>query len=148
MTASFTKIGQIITGAVLLVTVSTGCQRSIEAVSPPANAHPTASTEPIIPPSASSPASPDNVIYEDQEFVLMNESLLPIYFFQASPSNVDEWEDDILGEDILMPGDGGIVTIGDGRESCIYDFRAIFEDGSEQEDYGVDICEITSYTFQ
>jgi len=38
------------------------------------------------------------------------------------------------------------VTIADGSDQCVYDFRFVFEDGDVVEDFGVDICELAEYT--
>ena len=38
------------------------------------------------------------------------------------------------------------VSIADGSDQCLYDFRFVFDDGDVVEDYGVDICELAEYT--
>jgi hypothetical protein len=86
------------------------------------------------------------VFAEDLEFSLHNESSYAVVEFYASPYNVAQWEDDILGLDILASGDSVNVTIGDGREQCEYDLRFVFEDGDVVERGAVDLCETGSYT--
>ncbi|MEO4001590.1 hypothetical protein [Mesorhizobium sp. CAU 1732] len=82
---------------------------------------------------------------DDLVFMLDNQSSYSIVEFYASPSDVGNWEDDILGTDVMASGDSGRVTIADGREQCEYDLRIVFEDGDVTEDT-TDLCETGSYT--
>lgn len=81
----------------------------------------------------------------DISFVLSNETSVVLTEFYASPTSSDDWEDDILGAEVLGAGDSGTVTISDDR-GCEYDIKAVFADGDEITD-SVNICEIQSYTF-
>lgn len=89
---------------------------------------------------ATSVASADDLI-----FMLDNQSSYTIVEFYASPTDVNDWEDDILGQSILEAGDAARVTIADGREQCEYDLRIVFDDGDVLED-STDLCETGSYT--
>jgi hypothetical protein len=82
---------------------------------------------------------------EDLIFMLDNRSSYTIVEFYASPTDVNVWEEDILGASILEAGDAARVTIADGREQCDYDLRIVFEDGDVLED-STDLCETGSYT--
>ena len=86
------------------------------------------------------PAVADDLVFE-----FNNDSSFAIVELYASPSNVDEWEEDILGLEILGPGEVARVTIRDGRRACEYDLRIVFEDGDEITDTA-DLCETESYT--
>jgi hypothetical protein len=48
---------------------------------------------------------------------------------------------------LLKPGQSTNVTIPDGRKVCIYDVKAVFDDGDTLEDYKINICELGRYTF-
>lgn len=85
------------------------------------------------------PAMADNL-----EFEFENNSSFSIVELYASPSNVEQWEEDILGEDILEAGESARVTIRDGRRTCEYDLKIVFEDGDEITDTA-DLCETQSY---
>ncbi|NJM99762.1 MAG: hypothetical protein HC800_23825, partial [Phormidesmis sp. RL_2_1] len=63
------------------------------------------------------------------------------------PSNVDSWEEDILGNDILSAYSSIQISIDDNRAICYYDFKAIFSDGAETTHYGIDVCDLSRYTF-
>lgn len=78
------------------------------------------------------------------EFLFENNSSYSIIELYASPSNVKQWEEDILGQDILEAGESARVTIRDGRRTCEYDLKIVFEDGDEITDT-TDLCETESY---
>ena len=86
---------------------------------------------------------------ETIEFTLINDSSQSLHYFYTNPSNMDEWGDDLLGEDgTLEPGEQGTVTIGDGSDQCLYDFRFETGEGAVLEVNEVDICSLSSYTLQ
>lgn len=82
---------------------------------------------------------------EDLAFTLANQSGVDLAEFYASPADVDDWEEDILGSAMLASGASGTVTIADGRAHCSYDLKMVFTDGDELED-SVALCETGSYT--
>ena len=81
---------------------------------------------------------------EDLDFLFENNSSFAIVELYASPSNVGEWEEDILGRDILDAGESARVSIRDGRRTCEYDLKIVFDDGDEITDT-TDLCETGSY---
>lgn len=85
---------------------------------------------------------------EAVSFTLINGTEKTIDEFYASPPNVNSWEQDILGVDVLAPDDSVSITIDDGREDCHYDFRVVYEDGSATENPGISVCNGESYTYQ
>jgi hypothetical protein len=81
------------------------------------------------------------------EFTLINNSSRSLHYFYTSPSNDSSWGYDLLGETgTLEAGYEGTVTIGDGSDQCLYDFRFVMEDESETVINEVDICSLSSYT--
>ena len=84
---------------------------------------------------------------EDVKFTLTNASEYQIDEFYASPSNTDEWGEDILGQEVLEGGQSGTVTIADGSDQCEYDLKAVEEDGTEHELEGLDICKNPTVEF-
>lgn len=82
---------------------------------------------------------------EDLVFMLDNQSSYVVTEFYSSPTNVGDWEEDVLGSDVLGAGDGMRITIADGRDQCEYDLRIVFEDGDVLEDTA-DLCSTGSYT--
>jgi len=87
-----------------------------------------------------------NAAAEDLEFELSNDTSGVITEFYASPSDVGDWEEDILGADVLGAGESVTITIADGRTQCEYDMKFVFDDGSETTVAAEDLCETGSYT--
>ncbi len=83
---------------------------------------------------------------EDLTFTLTNNSSSDVQEFYSSPTDVGDWEEDILGTDVLGSGQETAVTIADGRTQCEYDLRFVFTDGQVLEDGGINLCETGSYT--
>ena len=87
---------------------------------------------------------------EDLQFELTNDTSAVITYFHASPTGVDEWEEDILGSEVIGPGESVTVTIADGRDVCAYDMRFEFDDesGLDVLEDSQDLCELGSYTVE
>lgn len=87
-------------------------------------------------------------------FDLINKTGRSIERFFASPANISDWEDDILGDYVLSPGQQVTITIEDERDDCFYDFMATLgpsSDGSvgrgEMIHSKINVCSLTSYEF-
>jgi hypothetical protein len=89
--------------------------------------------------AAISPALADDLV-----FMLNNQTSTAITEFYTSPTDVDNWEDDLIGSNPIASGDMAQVTIADGRSQCTYDLRIVFDDGAELIDTQ-DLCEIAQY---
>ncbi len=92
-------------------------------------------------------ASTSFAFAEDVKFTLDNQSDYTIDEFYASPANTDSWGEDILGQDVLEGGGSGTVTIADSSDQCVYDLKAVDEDGVEHELTDLDICARPNVTF-
>ncbi len=78
---------------------------------------------------------------EPVTFTLTNSTGATIMEFYASPPGVNDWEEDILGEEVLESGDSVIITIGDSRDDCDYDFLVVYDDESEVQFDEMAICD-------
>ncbi len=90
-------------------------------------------------------AAPVIAVAQDLTFAFNNQTDLTVMEIYASPTDVESWEDDILGVDVLGAGETVSVTIADGRDRCTYDMRTVFSDGQVLDEQ-VNICELGSYT--
>ena len=84
---------------------------------------------------------------EDRHVRIINETDRTIVHFYASNVSVDSWEEDILGADVLKPGQDVMINIDDGTGHCKYDFKAVFEDGKFLVKRNINVCEITSFRY-
>lgn len=64
----------------------------------------------------------------DRRILVINDTSVPMITFNASNVTRKSWEEDILGQRVLNPGDRVVVNINDGSGSCRFDLRAIFAD--------------------
>jgi hypothetical protein len=84
---------------------------------------------------------------EDRRVRIINETRHIIVRFYASNVNATSWEEDILGQSVLRPGQSVVVNIDDGSGYCLYDFKAVFDDGDSLVRQRVDVCKISSYRY-
>lgn len=83
---------------------------------------------------------------EDLAFTLNNATSAAITEFYLSPTNVNDWEENLLGNDTLSAGQSTQISVEDGRTTCVYDIKAVLKDGREADDRGINLCELGSYT--
>jgi hypothetical protein len=84
---------------------------------------------------------------QDRSVLIINETQHTIVQFYASNIGRDSWEEDILGEDVLPVGQSVKINIDDGTEACLYDFKAVFDDGEELVRNRIDVCSIDTYRY-
>lgn len=85
---------------------------------------------------------------EDLVFTLKNGTESVLTRFYTSPVGVDDWEEDVFGQDVLGPGESVKITIADGRSVCKYDMKFEFSEDSDLDTTTdtQDLCELGSYT--
>ena len=67
--------------------------------------------------------------------------------FYASNVGTSNYEEDILGSDVIAPGDAWNINIDDGTGYCKYDFLAVFDDGSQAKKDNVNVCKVGDFYF-
>ena len=85
---------------------------------------------------------------DPRDFTLNNGSGVVIEQVYVSSSAVTSWEEDVLGRDVLMPGESVNITFnrftaGD----CLYDIKVVADTGAEGQMNQVNLCEVTDVTF-
>jgi hypothetical protein len=90
--------------------------------------------------------APGSATAEDRRVRIINAANITLNSFYASNVNRKSWEEDILGNSVLRPGQSVVVNINDGTGACMFDFRAVMADGRKVESYGMNVCQITSWT--
>ncbi len=83
----------------------------------------------------------------DRRVRIVNNTGYSIVEFYASNTGTSDWQEDILGPDMLPSGSSVMINIDDGTGYCKYDFLAIFDDGDELVRSGVNVCEIGTFTY-
>ena len=83
----------------------------------------------------------------DRRVRIINETSFDMVRFYGSNVGTDDWEEDILGRDILRAGKSVNVNFDDGSGYCMFDFKAVFDDGDEVIARRKNVCELGSFRF-
>ncbi|MEN1727637.1 MAG: hypothetical protein AAGJ52_04280 [Pseudomonadota bacterium] len=75
---------------------------------------------------------------EDYVIDITNNTGYTVMFLNVSPASTDEWEEDVMGDEVLMDGDTFRLLL-EGYDSPIFDVRLIDEDGDTYTFMGVDV---------
>ncbi|MBA3897002.1 MAG: hypothetical protein H0X36_07675 [Sphingomonadaceae bacterium] len=86
-------------------------------------------------------------IADDRHVMIVNETNNTMVRFYASNSGRTNWEEDILGERVLKPGQSVRINIDDGTGACLFDFRADFDDGDKLTRNGINVCKLSTYRY-
>jgi hypothetical protein len=82
----------------------------------------------------------------DRKVTIVNNSGITVSYFYGSNVGTTFWEEDLLASDVLSNGASVVVNFDDTTGYCRFDFRAIFDDGTEIVKKDVNVCEITTFT--
>ena len=82
-----------------------------------------------------------------QDFIVRNETGTDIVRLYVSTSNTNDWEEDVLGRDVLESGGATRINFSDSAQGCYHDLKAVFRDGEIIERQDINLCELRSYTF-
>ncbi|WP_345971972.1 hypothetical protein [Sulfurimonas diazotrophicus] len=91
--------------------------------------------------------NPSHLPYVPATLVIHNDetSWGSIWYAYAAPSLASSWGEELLGADVLYPGDDLVVDIYECDQN--YDIRVEYEDGYVVERTGVWVpCDMTTYT--
>ncbi|UYV18317.1 hypothetical protein K1Y77_12600 [Halomonas qaidamensis] len=78
------------------------------------------------------------VMAADYYVDITNRTGYTLYYMYVSPADSKNWEEDVLGNDVLMDGDTQRVTI-TGYNSPIFDIRLVDEDEDSYTFWNVDV---------
>lgn len=81
----------------------------------------------------------------DRQIQFTNTTRLAVVELYASYVGTGNWQQDILGEDFLQPGNSLIIDINDWAGRCRFDFKAVFDDGTALIRRDINICEVEKY---
>ena len=89
-------------------------------------------------------AAPAGVLAQaKQAFTLHNKTGYTIEQVYVSPTTTDDWEEDILGSDVLNNGQRVEIDFERSEKSCVWDLKVVYDDGEEAEWDGFNLCEVS-----
>ncbi len=88
------------------------------------------------------PASAD-----DHRVTISNNTGFTMVGFYASHSGANAWQSNLLGNNALPTGQSVKLSLNGGANDCVFDFKAVFDDGDEVESDDNNVCEMDRYTY-
>jgi hypothetical protein len=84
-----------------------------------------------------------------QDFVVRNNTSNDVHYIYVSPVTSNDWEEDVLGADHILPAYTEVAIGMNGYgDQCYFDIKIVDASGYTQEYYGVDLCSVTYVDFQ
>jgi len=82
-----------------------------------------------------------------QDFTLVNKTGYALSEVYVSPSKADDWQDDILGHDIMDDGAEYDIAFDRSDKSCFWDLKVIYhDDDSSAVWHDIDLCTVSRIT--
>lgn len=81
-----------------------------------------------------------------QDFALINGTGYTISEVYVAPTKSDEWEEDVLGRDILGDGEEVEIQFSPKESVCHYDIRIVWDDKSDADWRDFNLCEVSRIT--
>ena len=82
-----------------------------------------------------------------QDFTVYNQGNTAVWYIYISPNYSDSWEEDVLGSDVLMPGNGVPIAMNGYGDHCYFDIRIEDSNGRSEDYYDVDLCNVSTVYF-
>jgi hypothetical protein len=84
-----------------------------------------------------------------QDFTLLNKTGYRIDKVYVSPAASDDWEEDVLGRDVLDDGESVDISFHREATGCKWDLKVVYaDDDSSAIWHGFDICSISKITIR
>lgn len=83
-----------------------------------------------------------------QDFTLVNKTGLTINELYVSPSNDDEWGEDVLGADILKDAAKVDIEFARKEKACKWDLKIVDEDEDDITWEDIDLCQASEITLK
>src|SRR5262245_41523809 len=92
--------------------------------------------------AATSPA----IAQSKLDFTLVNKTGLTVNELYVSPTHSNDWEEDVLGRDVLKHGESVDITFSRAAKSCMWDLKIVDEDKDSVEWENLDLCKASEIT--
>ena len=82
-----------------------------------------------------------------QDFTLVNKTGYELKELYVSPSKADDWQDDILGQDVLEDGKAVNIHFNPKAKTCKWDLKVVYtDDDSSAVWQNIDLCSVDKIT--
>lgn len=83
----------------------------------------------------------------DRRVRIHNDTGLTLYRFYSTNSGAKKWGSDVMGSSTLASGRSMRLNFANSKDYCIFDFRAVFTDGTILQRANVNVCETSDYYY-
>ena len=84
-----------------------------------------------------------------QDFTLVNRTGYDISEVYVSPENTNDWEEDVLGKDLLENGERREITFHRVGKACIWDLKVVYhDDDSSAVWHDINLCKVSRITIR
>lgn len=84
-----------------------------------------------------------------QDFELVNKTGYDISHVFVSPSKSDDWEEDVLGKDVLSDGDEWDIRFSRKEKTCKWDLKVVYADDDSAAYWkNIDLCKVGKITIR
>lgn len=80
------------------------------------------------------------------DFTLKNDTGLTIDELFVAPNTSDDWEEDVLGKDVLKHGEALDITFSRSEKTCLWDLKIVDEEEDSVEWEKLDLCKAEHIT--
>ena len=82
-----------------------------------------------------------------QDFTLVNETGYAISEVYVSPSRASDWQEDIMGSDVLEIDSQVHITFHRREHPCHWDLKVVYQDDDSSAEWGhIDLCTVSTIT--
>lgn len=93
-------------------------------------------------------ASSSMALAGEQDFLLHNNSGFEIHELYVSPTSTNEWEEDVLGQDVLPDGESTHISFDDSESEANWDIMIKDAEGNEHFWHNIDLIHTAEITIQ
>lgn len=84
----------------------------------------------------------------DRHMTVINETSFDIVEIYGSNVGENDWQENMLGDEVLSAGASVDVDFDDRSGYCMFDLRAVFEDGDEVVSERVNVCDENRFYYR
>lgn len=93
--------------------------------------------------------APEALAQGKQDFTVVNATGYTISELYVSPAKASDWEEDILGRDVLVDGDRTDISFSRKEDTCRWDLKVVYEDDDSSAEWAaLNLCEISTVTLK
>jgi len=86
---------------------------------------------------------------DDQDFALVNATGYEISELYVAPTKSSDWQEDVLGQDVLGDGEKAKITFSKSTDTCHWDLKVVYSDDNTSAEWiGVNLCELSTVTIK